>query len=699
MHKSWITGYGGLLMDKEKKPGMSLKRRITLQFAVLMIIITIVVNYVGYSSLKNTYFRLYNEKARDVVAMLASQVDGDKIRAYVETGETDEYYYELVKEFNRVKSSITGIEYLYLFCPEKDYFTYVLDSYEEGDDPDNINKLGDVFNYGEMEKTHLVPDVEAGRASTDIIRGEDVGYGQTISAWAPVFDSEGKVAGMVEADCILSDLNTIVRNYAIKTIGILVICLIGFLVAMIWVLRRNVTEPIGQLTEMVNSYDHKSIEPKKFRCDDEIQWLGDSFVDMTRRIEEYTSEVARVTAEKERIGAELNVATQIQSDMLPSIFPPFPNKKEFELYALMDPAKEVGGDFYDFFLVDDNHIALVMADVCGKGVPAALFMVIAKTLIKNSTLTGISPAQVLSSVNEQLCEGNEAEFFVTVWLAIVELSTGKGIAANAGHEHPVLRRAGGNYELVEYRHSPAVATMSGILFKEHTFELNPGDSLFVYTDGVPEATDSADEMYGSGRMVEALNRVPDAQPEELIKCLRADMAEFTGDAQQFDDITMLSFRYNGPDKNTVTNTDENTDMCEDELTLDAKTENLERVLDFVGSRLDKTDCSEKLKVQINIAVEELFVNIAHYAYKQLQTIGSATVRVEVEKDPLAVSITFIDSGHPYNPLEKPDPDVTLPAEKRQIGGLGIFMVKKSMDAIEYEYKDGRNILKIKKNLN
>ena len=162
---------------------------------------------------------------------------------------------------------------------------------------------------------------------------------------------------------------------------------------------------------------------------------------------------------------------------------------------------------------------------------------------------------------------------------------------------------------------------------------------------------------------------------------------------------MLSFRYNGPDKNTVTNTDENTDMCEDELTLDAKTENLERVLDFVGSRLDKTDCSEKLKVQINIAVEELFVNIAHYAYKQLQTIGSATVRVEVEKDPLAVSITFIDSGHPYNPLEKPDPDVTLPAEKRQIGGLGIFMVKKSMDAIEYEYKDGRNILKIKKNLN
>ena len=243
---------------------------------------------------------------------------------------------------------------------------------------------------------------------------------------------------------------------------------------------------------------------------------------------------------------ELNVATQIQADMLPSIFPAFPRRKEFDIYATMTPAKEVGGDFYDFFLIDDDHLALVMADVSGKGVPAALFMVIAKTLIKNHAQLGeYSPAKVLMSVNEQLCEGNKAELFVTVWLAILEISTGKGKAANAGHEHPALRRKDGMFELVEYRHSPAVATMEGIRFREHDFELYPGDSLFVYTDGVAEATDARNELYGGKRMIDALNKDPDASPEELLPNVKASVDEFVGEAPQFDDLTMLCIKYFG----------------------------------------------------------------------------------------------------------------------------------------------------------
>ena len=234
--------------------------------------------------------------------------------------------------------------------------------------------------------------------------------------------------------------------------------------------------------------------------------------------------------------------------MLPRIFPPFPDRHEFDLYATMDPAKEVGGDFYDFFLVDDDHVALVMADVSGKGVPAALFMVIAKTLIKNRAQMGDSPAEILKNVNEQLCEGNEAELFVTVWLAVIEISTGRGLAANAGHEHPVLRRAGGRYELVEYRHSPAVATMEGIRFREHSIELHPGDSLFVYTDGVPEASNAANELFGSERMLAALNRNPNANPSELLRTVRRDIDAFVGEAPQFDDITMLNIQYAGPEE-------------------------------------------------------------------------------------------------------------------------------------------------------
>ena len=213
----------------------------------------------------------------------------------------------------------------------------------------------------------------------------------------------------------------------------------------------------------------------------------------------------------------------------------------------MNPAKEVGGDFYDFFLIDDDHLAMVMADVSGKGVPAALFMVIAKTLIKNRTQmdSEMSPSKILFDVNNQLCEGNEAGLFVTVWLAILQISTGKGIAANAGHEHPAIRRANGDYELSVYKHSPAVATMEYMKFREHEFELHPGDCLFVYTDGVTEATNASNELFGDKRLVNALNTNPDAEPTELLPIVSKAIGEFVADAPQFDDITMLAMRYNG----------------------------------------------------------------------------------------------------------------------------------------------------------
>ncbi|MCR4833715.1 MAG: serine/threonine-protein phosphatase, partial [Butyrivibrio sp.] len=237
----------------------------------------------------------------------------------------------------------------------------------------------------------------------------------------------------------------------------------------------------------------------------------------------------------------------IQADMLPRIFPPFPDRHEFDIYATMTPAKEVGGDFYDFFFVDDDHLALVMADVSGKGVPAALFMVIAKTLIKNRAIMtrDYSPADVLTDVNAQLCEGNDAELFVTVWMCIVELSSGKCVVANAGHEHPVIKRKGEKYELVVYKHSPPVATIENIVFKDHEFTLSPGDSIFVYTDGVAESSNADNELFGTDRMLTSLNKEPEADAKTLLKNVKEDIDLFVGEAPQFDDITMLGFKYYG----------------------------------------------------------------------------------------------------------------------------------------------------------
>ena len=272
--------------------------------------------------------------------------------------------------------------------------------------------------------------------------------------------------------------------------------------------------------------------------------VGMSFVCVTvaRRTRRLLERQAADSAARQRIETELNVATQIQADMLPRIFPAFPERPEFDIYASMTPAKEVGGDFYDFFLVDDDHLALVIADVSGKGVPAALFMVVAKTLLKNAAQAGLSPAQALETANNQLCENNEAEMFVTAWLGIYEISTGKLTAANAGHEYPAIRHGGGGFELYKDRHGFVLAGMENARYREYELELAVGDALFLYTDGVAEATDGENALYGTGRLLSALDREPDASPERLLQIVKRDIDRFVGDAPQFDDITMLAIQ-------------------------------------------------------------------------------------------------------------------------------------------------------------
>ena len=239
---------------------------------------------------------------------------------------------------------------------------------------------------------------------------------------------------------------------------------------------------------------------------DEIEVLARAFSNMSQKMRGYVREIVDITAEKQRLDTELSVAADIQINMLPNHFPAFPEREEFDLYAVMDPAKEVGGDFYDFFLIDDDHLALVMADVSGKGVPAALFMVISKTLIKNVTLSdGCSgPGEILSDVNDRLCEGNEDSMFVTVWLGILTISTGQLVSACAGHEYPVFYRRESGFRMEKDPHGPALGAMEGIRFREKHWQMNPGDLLFLYTDGVPEATDASMELFGNERMLRAL---------------------------------------------------------------------------------------------------------------------------------------------------------------------------------------------------
>ena len=338
-------------------------------------------------------------------------------------------------------------------------------------------------------------------------------------------------------------------SQAKRMILILLFVVVILSIASALVLSKRIVKPLNTMTRTMETL---SVTREQFRMEDtyrtgdEIEVLAEKFASLSARTIHYVGQVKKVTAEKERIKSELGMATAIQVSQLPHLFPAFPDRKEFDIYASMTPAKEVGGDFYDFFLVDDDHIGLVMADVSGKGVPAALFMMVSKILIRNRVQNGEGPGEALRNVNNQLMEGNEVEFFVTVWLAVVEISTGRGVVVNAGHEHPVLRRSDGKFELIKYRHSLAVAAMEDVRFKEREFQLYPGDTVFVYTDGVAEASNSKNELYGTDRMLSILNQNLDADPEEVLRGVMRGINDFVDGAEQFDDITMLCFRYNGP---------------------------------------------------------------------------------------------------------------------------------------------------------
>ena len=325
-------------------------------------------------------------------------------------------------------------------------------------------------------------------------------------------------------------------------ITLVIFCLLVALAAFL--LSSHIVKPIQLLTDSVSKYDGENWDFQwKFKSKtDETAILAGAFLEMTKKMKEYIANITEITAEKERIGAELNVATKIQADMLPKIFPAFPGRSEFDVYAQMDPAKEVGGDFYDFFMIDDDHLAIVIADVSSKGVPAALFMVIAKTLIKNHALNRESLDDVFYKVNNQLCEGNEEGMFVTSWMGVLTVSTGSFEYVNAGH-NPQLLMNNENYEWIHAKPGFVLAGMEGIPYASETLQLQHGARIFLYTDGVTEAQNTKHELFGEDRLLESLGRNGKLPLPQMLTAVRSDIDTFVGKAEQFDDITMLVFEY------------------------------------------------------------------------------------------------------------------------------------------------------------
>ncbi|MDR3341438.1 MAG: SpoIIE family protein phosphatase [Treponema sp.] len=413
---------------------------------------------------------------------------------------------------------------------------------------------------------------------------------------------------------------------------------------------------------------------------DEIEMLANTFNQMIE-------DIKHITAEKERIGVELNVATKIQASMLPSIFPPFPDREEFDIYAEMHPAKEVGGDFYDFFLIGEKTLAVVIADVSGKGVPAALFMVIVKTLIKNQAQMGKSLDEIFYSVNNQLCENNDASMFVTTFMGLFEIDTGKFSYVNGGHNPPVIRQEDGEFTWLKTKPGLVLATMENMKYMVMETTLKEKDILFLYTDGVNEAMNTQEEFFGNQRILDVLNAdgLKNSTIHDYINAMLDAIKVFANGAEQADDITMLMLQCRS--YMTMITFDK-------ELRLSASIDELDTLLEWIGDILEQGHCTMKVCNQVAVVVEELFVNIAWYAYRGQP--GEVLIRVAVGESQLVMQ--FEDSGVTFNPLEHSLPDIKVGIEERKIGGLGIYMTRKMMDKIIYARTNDRNQLTLYKNI-
>ena len=523
---------------------------------LLLAVFSIIVSIIGFNSFTDALLDQYAEGAFLTAETAAQILDADRIDEYVRSNGTTEEYQAIWKRLDQLCNS-SGSTFIYLIQPDRsDYahitFLFSTINHESSYSLYDFGYVRETTNDEYREKYRALYELEADKEL--VIR--DKGYIETdphITAMIGVKGTDGQVKAIL---CVQRQMEVMARvrlTYLQKVTVALIVLALLVIVGQSVFLHRTLLQPLRKISEEATRFSTENVTAGKklretIRSKDEIGLLAASIDLMEEQIQSYVENLTKITAEKEHISTELSLASRIQEDMLPNSFPAFPDPHEFDIHASMDPAKEVGGDFYDFFLVDSDHLCMVMADVSGKGIPAALFMMASKIILANNTMLGKSPAKVLMDANTAICSHNREEMFVTVWLGILELSTGKIIAANAGHERPVLMHAGGDSELLNDPHSFAVGGIEGIIYKEYEIQLNPGDKLFLYTDGVPEATNADNKLFGTERMLNALNTVKAASPQGVLKGVRQAVDGFVNGAEQFDDLTMLCVEYRGCEK-------------------------------------------------------------------------------------------------------------------------------------------------------
>lgn len=539
---------------KKKKLRISVVFKSVSGIVLLLAVFTAAVCIMGYNSFTQALLEQYSDDAFYTALTAVSCIDADRIDAYAVSGGSTEEYREAWEKMSSLCNS-SGVTFIYVIRPDLSDYRHItfLFSTVNSDCKYKVYDFGYVRETTNDEYREKYKRLYEGVSDREL-QVRDNGHIETdhhITAMIPLRDSSGRTAAIL---CVQRQMENLVRVrniYLNKVIGLLAVTAVLVIIVQSLYLHRVLLKPLKSITGEASRFaEENNAAGKKLqdivKNNDEIGQLAASIDCMEERIIDYVNDLTAITAEKEKISTELSIAARIQAHMLPTDFPAFPERGEFDIFASMDPAKEVGGDFYDFFLTDDDHLCMMIADVSGKGVPAALLMMASRILLANIAKMGKSPSEILTAANNAICSNNKDDMFVTVWLGILEISTGRLTAANAGHESPLLRQGGtGEYVIYKDKHGLVLGGMEGISYRQYEIMLSPGSGIFLYTDGVPEATDSKNELFGMERLVSALNVKPDASPEQLLHNVRGAVDGFVKDAEQFDDLTMLCLEYKG----------------------------------------------------------------------------------------------------------------------------------------------------------
>ena len=709
-------------MQEKSRRRTTLKRKFIVMFFIFTIIMLAVAAGISYSFFKDSMDDYYKTSAFQLAATQASFIEKNDVLAVTEKvmqifneytdkngipefdeddTESIEAYYALfdevysMSEYERIMEKLRSIYddntvqscYLFVCDLERNVGLYIVDCDREED----ACPIGAYDILVEEEAEYMR---KSGDYNLDAYITRTDYYGWLVTSAAAITGSEDEYVIQSYVDISMDKIVHERYSFLNKLILTLLIVSAIIITLLLLFITKLMINPIRRLDKAAAHFvsdreahgkeEASELSKLEVKTRDEVEALTNSVQKMECEINDYIDNLTEITATRERISTELNVATKIQADMLPT---KFPDNELYSLSAFMTPAKEVGGDFYDFFLVDETHLAIVMADVSGKGVPAALFMVIGKTLINNQSSLEKDLGSLFTKVNNMLCDVNREGLFITAFEAVIDLETGDVVFVNAGHEQPFIYHAADNkFTPMKMRPGFVLAGMEGVNYRAGSFKIEPGDKIFQYTDGVTEATDSENKLYGMDRLEKCLTGVGDKSPAEIIMAVKNDIDLFVGDAEQFDDITMLCVNFKSYASAKT----------EKFINISADIDNLPVIIEFVDRLLDKNGCMVNIKSEINVAVDEIASNIVHYAYKG--RAGDLTLMVDFEDCGRKAIITFKDSGMRFNPLEKDDPDVNKNAEERKIGGLGIYIVKKLMDSVSYEYSNGMNVLRLEKKI-